>query len=56
MPVLVSSKFDEIPITIESASLETAFSHYKSVGIYKTHMGTNVIYGAPTTVKLKGLR
>ena len=32
MPVLVTSKFDKDPIKIESASLETPFSHYKYMG------------------------
>ena len=32
MAVLVTSKFDEDPIKNEWASLETPFSHYKSLG------------------------
>ena len=32
MAVLVTSKFDEDPIKNERASLETPFSHYKSMG------------------------
>ena len=32
MAVLVTSKFDEDPIKHERASLETPFSHYKSMG------------------------
>ena len=32
MPVLVTSKFDEDQIKNERASLETPFSHYKSMG------------------------
>ena len=32
MAVLVTSKFDEDPIKNEQASLETPFSHYKSMG------------------------
>ena len=32
MPVLVTSKFDEDPIKSEQASMETPFSHYKSMG------------------------
>ena len=34
MHVLVTSKFDEDPIKNEHASLETAFSNYKSMGIF----------------------
>ena len=32
MAVLVTSKFDEDPIENDRASLDTPFSHYKSVG------------------------
>ena len=33
MPVLVTSNFDDDLIKNERASIETPFSHYKSVGI-----------------------
>ena len=32
MPVLVNSNFDDDSIKNERASIETAFSHYKSMG------------------------
>ena len=32
MPVLVTSNFDDDSIESERASMETAFSHYKSMG------------------------
>ena len=32
MPVLVTSDFDDDSIKNERASMETAFSHYKSMG------------------------
>ena len=32
MPVLVTSNFDDESIKNEQASMETAFSHYKSMG------------------------
>ena len=32
MPVLVTSNFDDDSIKNEHASMETAFSHYKSMG------------------------
>ena len=32
MPVLVTSNFDDDLIKNEQASMETAFSHYKSIG------------------------
>ena len=34
MPVLVTSNFDDDSIKNERASMETAFSHYKSMGIF----------------------
>ena len=39
MPVLVTSKFDEDPIKNERASLETPFSHYKSIGNFSDAQG-----------------
>ena len=32
MPILVTSNFDDDEIKNEQASMETAFSHYKSLG------------------------
>ena len=32
MPVLVTSNFDDDSVKIERACMETAFSHYKSMG------------------------
>ena len=40
MAVLVTSKFDEDPIKNEGASLETSFSHYKSMGNFQTLKGS----------------
>ena len=34
IPVLVTSKFDADTIKNESASMETPFSHYKSMGFF----------------------
>ena len=34
MPVLVTSNFDDDSIKNERASMETPFSHYKSMGDY----------------------
>ena len=34
MSVLITSSFDDSPIKNECASMETPFSHYKSMGIY----------------------
>ena len=34
MPVLVTSNFDDDLIKNERATMETAYSHYKSMGIF----------------------
>ena len=39
MPVLITSKFDEVPIKIERAGLEISFSHYKSMGNFSDAQG-----------------
>ena len=39
MSVLVTSKFDEDPIKDEQASLETPFSHCKSMGNFSDAQG-----------------
>ena len=39
MPVLVTSNFDDDSIKNEGASMETPFSHYKSMGIFLDSQG-----------------
>ena len=39
MPVLVTSNFDDDSIKNEWASMETAFSHYKSMGNFLDAQG-----------------
>ena len=39
MPVLVTSNFDDYSIENERASMETPFSHYKSIGNYLDAQG-----------------
>ena len=39
MPVLVTSNFDDDSFKNKRASLETAFSHYKSMGIFLDAQG-----------------
>ena len=39
MPVLVTSNFDEDSIKNEQASMETQFSHYKSMGNFLESQG-----------------
>ena len=40
MPVLVTSNFDDDSIKNEWASMETPFSHYKSMGIFLDFKGS----------------
>ena len=39
MPVLVTSNFDDDSLKNERASMETAFSHYKSMGNFLDTQG-----------------
>ena len=39
MPVLVTSNFEDDSIKIKQASMETAFSHYKSMGNFLDAQG-----------------
>ena len=39
MPVLVTSNFDDDSIKTERTSMETAFSHYKSMGNFLDAQG-----------------
>ena len=39
MPVLVTTNFDDDSIKNEQASMETPFSHYKSMGIFLDTQG-----------------
>ena len=43
MPVLVTSNFDDDSIKNEWASMETAFSHYKSMGNFLDAQAANSI-------------
>ena len=40
MPVLFTSNFDDDSIKNELASMETPFSHYKSMGMFLDAQGT----------------
>ena len=40
MPVLVTSNFDDVSIKNECISMETAFSHYKSMGNFLDAQGS----------------
>ena len=47
MPVLVTSNFDDDSIKNEQASMETAFSHYKSMGNFlkRSRAANSVVNG-----------
>ena len=46
MPVLVTSNFDDDSVKHERASMETAFSHYKSMGFFRrSRAATSVVSG-----------
>ena len=45
MPVLVTSRFDEDPIKNECATVQTPFSHYKSMGIFLDAQGHLTLKG-----------
>ena len=45
MPVLVTSNFDDDSIKNERASMETPFSHYKSMGNFLDTQGSSVVNG-----------
>ena len=53
MPVLVTSNFDDDSIKNERASMETAFSHYKSVGNFKRSRAANSIVSGPIWPKFE---
>ena len=43
MPLLITSNFDDDSIKNEQASMETAFSHYKSMGIFRRSRAANSV-------------
>ena len=57
MPVLVTSNFDDNLIKNEQASMETPFSHYKSMGNFLRHSrAANSIVRSPIWPKFKLVR
>ena len=54
MPVMVTSNFDEDSIKNEQASMETPFSHYKSMGIvFRRSRAANSIVSGPISPKFE---
>ena len=56
MPVLVTNNFDDDSIKNERASLETAFSHYKSMGIFFKRSRTANSVSGPIRQKFELVR
>ena len=53
MPVLVTSNFDDDSIKNERASMETPFSHYKSMGFFRRSRAANSIVSGPIWSKFE---
>ena len=56
MPVLVTSNFDDDSIKNERASMERAFSHYKSMGNFLDLKGANSVVSGPIWPKFELVR
>ena len=57
MPVLVTSNFDDDLIKNERSSMETAFSHYKSMGkFFRRSSAANSVVSGPIWPKFKLVR
>ena len=56
MPVLVTSNFDDDLIKNEWASMETPFSHYKSMGNFLDLSAANSVVSSPIWPKFKLIR
>ena len=56
MPVLVTSNFDDDSIKNERASMETPFSHYKSMGNFRRSRAANSVVSGPIWSKFELLR
>ena len=56
MPVLVTSNFDADSNKIERASMETAFSHYMSMGFFRRSRAANSVVSGPIWPKFELVR
>ena len=56
MPVLVPSNFDEDSIKNERASMETTFSHYKTMGNFRRSRAANSVVSGPIWPKFELFR
>ena len=56
MPILVTSNFDDDSIKNELASMETPFSHYKSIANFFCSRATNSVVKGPNWPKFEFVR
>ena len=56
MPVLATSNFDDDPMRNDRAGMETAFSHYKSVGNFRRSMAAKSVVSGPIWPKFELVR
>ena len=56
MHVLVTSNFDGYSIKNERASMETAFSHYKSMGFFRRSRAANSVVSGQVWPKFELVR
>ena len=56
MPVLDTSNFDDLSFKNERASMETAFSHYKSMGFFRRSSAANALVSGPIWPKFEFVR
>ena len=56
MPVLVTSNFDDDSIKNERASMETPFSHYKFMRIFRRSWAANSVVSGPIWPKFELVR
>ena len=57
MPVLITSNFDDDSIKNERASMETEFSHYKSMGnFFRRSRAANSVVSGPIWPKFEPIR
>ena len=56
MPVLATSNFDDDSIKNERASMDTAFSHYKSMRFFRRSRAANFVVSGPIWPKFELVR
>ena len=56
LPILVTGNFDDDSIKNERASMETVFSHYKSMGNFRRSRAANSVVSGPIWPKFELVR